>query len=82
MTHHDRPAHCVEHTSDSNVVRGGGGWGSGNPLGYGLARRVEHQICEGEGAIVYSEQPESAVIFPSSSLHFEQLSCHRQAAFQ
>ena len=79
MTHHDKTSTCVQHTSDGDVVRGEGWWGPGNPLGHRLARGVEHQICEGEGAVVYSEQPEPAVILPCSSLHFQQLSYNMQA---
>ena len=52
---YDRPAGGCRFTSDSDVVRGEGGWGFGDPLGHGLARGVEHEVGEGEGAIVYSE---------------------------
>lgn len=45
----------LEHTSDSDVVRVGGGWRWGYPLGHGLSRGVKHEVCEGKSAVVHSE---------------------------
>ena len=55
MTQHDEISESVWRTSDGYVVRSEGGWGRGNPLGHRLPGAVEHEICEGESAVVYGE---------------------------
>ena len=62
-------------TADGDVVRGGGGWRGGHPLGDRLGRRIEHEICEGEGAIVHSHQPEASVILPGCCFQLQQPAC-------
>ena len=67
------------HTSNGDVIRGEGEWRWGDPLGGRLPRGVEHEVCEGEGAVVNSQQSEAPVIFPRCSFHLQQSACHVQA---
>lgn len=57
----------IQLTADGYVVRGSGGRGWGHPLGNRLPRGIEHEVCEGECAIVDRQQPEAPVILPRCS---------------
>ena len=62
-------------TTDGDVVRGTGGGRGRHPLGDRLPWGIEHQVCEGESAIIHSHQPEASVIFPCCCFQLQQPAC-------